>query len=84
MSTKEKLIEEIRAVPIAGKTYEEYVEALADKLLDKGIISLPCIVYSKKNEKYQIVTQSKQRHLFASKLYINRKKAEKVLERSNQ
>ena len=34
MSTKDKLIEEIRAVPIAGKTYEQYVEAVADKLFD--------------------------------------------------
>ena len=30
---KDKLIETIRAVPIAGKTYEEYVEAVADRLL---------------------------------------------------
>jgi hypothetical protein len=43
MSTKEKLIEEIRAVPIAGKTYEEYVEALADKLLENVIVP-PCKV----------------------------------------
>lgn len=32
--TKAKLIETIRSVPIAGKTYEEYVEALADKLTE--------------------------------------------------
>jgi hypothetical protein len=31
MDTKEKLIEAIREVPIS-KTYEEYVEALADRL----------------------------------------------------
>ena len=31
MVTKEKLIEAIREVPIS-KTYEEYVEALADRL----------------------------------------------------
>ena len=30
---KDKLIETIRSVPIAGKTYEEYVEALADRLI---------------------------------------------------
>ena len=29
---KKKIIEAIRAVPIAGKTYEEYVLALADEL----------------------------------------------------
>lgn len=34
MITKEQLIEQIRAVPIAGKTYEEYVEALAEKLTE--------------------------------------------------
>lgn len=32
---KNKLIETIRAVPIAGKTYEEYVEAVAEKLIDE-------------------------------------------------
>ena len=30
---KDKLIKVIREVPIADKTYEEYVEALADKLM---------------------------------------------------
>lgn len=30
---KDKLIETIRAVPIAGKTYEEYVEAVAERLI---------------------------------------------------
>lgn len=29
---KERIIEVIRGVPIAGKTYEEYVEALAGEL----------------------------------------------------
>ena len=31
---KQKIIETIRAVPIAGKTYEEYVEAVAERLID--------------------------------------------------
>lgn len=31
---KDKLIKAIREVPIADKTYPEYVEALADKLLE--------------------------------------------------
>lgn len=31
---KDKLIEKIREVPIADKTYPEYVEALAEKLLE--------------------------------------------------
>ena len=34
---KQKLIETTRAVPISGKTYEEYVEAVADRLLAEGI-----------------------------------------------
>ena len=34
---KQKLIETIRAVPISGKTYEEYVEAVADRLYSKGV-----------------------------------------------
>ena len=34
---KEKLIEIIRAVPIAGKTSGEYVEAVADKLIAEVI-----------------------------------------------
>lgn len=38
---KDKLIETIRAVPIAGKTYEEYVEAVAEKLIDEGVIVPP-------------------------------------------
>jgi hypothetical protein len=33
---KERFIEIIRDVPIAGKTYEEYVEAVAEKLIDEG------------------------------------------------
>ena len=33
---KDRLIETIRAVPIAGKTYEEYVAAVAEKLIDEG------------------------------------------------
>lgn len=33
MCSKQKLIATIRAVPISGKTYEEYVEAVADRLL---------------------------------------------------
>ena len=39
---KQKIIETIRAVPIAGKTYEEYVEAVAEKLIYKGVILPPC------------------------------------------
>lgn len=35
---KDKIIEAIRAVPIAGKTYEEYVEAVADRLLAERIL----------------------------------------------
>lgn len=31
-----ELISTIRAVPISGKTYEEYVEAVADRLLSDG------------------------------------------------
>ena len=38
---KDKLIDLIRSVPIAGKTYPEYVEALADKLIENG-----CKVYN--------------------------------------
>ena len=41
---KQKIIETIRAVPIAGKTYEEYVEAVAEKLIDEGVIVPPCNV----------------------------------------
>ena len=38
MTTKDKLIEEIRAVPIVDKTYSEYVEAVADHILAEGIL----------------------------------------------
>lgn len=45
--TKPKIIEIIRSVPIAGKTYEEYVEALADQIdseetreIAEGLIAL--------------------------------------------
>ena len=30
---KQKLIDTIRAVPISGRTYEEYVEAVADNMM---------------------------------------------------
>ena len=45
--SKGKLIEIIRGVPIAGKTYEEYVEAVAEKLLAEGVIVLPVKVGQK-------------------------------------
>ena len=35
---KDKLIKTIREVPIADKTYPEYVEALADHILAEGIL----------------------------------------------
>ncbi|MEE0969200.1 MAG: hypothetical protein U0M06_07530 [Clostridia bacterium] len=38
---KDKLIKAIRKVPIADKTYPEYVEALADKLIGEGVF-VPC------------------------------------------
>jgi hypothetical protein len=34
--TKNELISKIREVSISGKTYEEYVEAVADRLLSEG------------------------------------------------
>lgn len=74
---KNKLIEAIRAVPLS-QTYGDYVEALADKLIDTGIITMPCIVYNKQADDYQVVTLSKQRHLISSKMYQTRKQAEKV------
>ena len=33
---KPKIIEIIRSVPIAGKTYEEYVEALAERYVEEA------------------------------------------------
>ena len=33
---KDKLIEMLRSVPVAGKTYEEYIEAIADMLIAEG------------------------------------------------
>ena len=38
--SKQKLIATIRAVPIHGRTYEEYVEAVADRLLAEGELLL--------------------------------------------
>lgn len=38
---KKKIIEAIRAVPIAGKTYEEYVEALAMDIANEHIKKHP-------------------------------------------
>jgi hypothetical protein len=37
---KEKLINIIKQVPIAGKTYPEYIEAIADRLISEGIIAV--------------------------------------------
>lgn len=59
---KDKLIETIRAVPIAGKTYEEYVAAVAEKLIDKGV-SLP--LYKVNTKVYTIDSQtSDSRNLY--------------------
>ena len=33
---KQKLIDTIRAVPVHGRTYEEYVEAVASRLYSEG------------------------------------------------
>ena len=41
---KEKIKEILRAVPIADKDYPEYIDALADKLIDEGVIVPPCKV----------------------------------------
>lgn len=41
MTAKDALVEMIRAVPIAGKTYEEYVEALAEKFLSEHLVVIP-------------------------------------------
>ena len=57
---RDKLIKTIREVPIADKTYPEYVEALADKLIDTGIITMPCIIHNKQADDYQVVTREKQ------------------------
>lgn len=38
MKNKEKIKEILRAVPIAGKDYPEYIEALAERLKDEKII----------------------------------------------
>ena len=38
---KDKLIKAIREVPIADKTYPEYIEAIADKLIAEGVIVPP-------------------------------------------
>ncbi len=38
---KNKLITTIRDVPIAGKSYEEYIEAVADRLLSEGVLVPP-------------------------------------------
>lgn len=59
---KNKLIETIRAVPIAGKTYEEYVEAVAEKLIDEGVI-VP--LYKVNTKVYAIASQtSDNRNLY--------------------
>lgn len=36
---KEKIKEILRAVPIAGKAYPEYIDALAEKLIAEGVIA---------------------------------------------
>lgn len=47
---KDKLIKVIREVPIADKTYPEYVEAVAEKILSQRIFVLPKGVTSAKWE----------------------------------
>ena len=46
---KERIIEVIRSVPIAGKTYEEYVEAIADKLQNEK--------FEMRNEKLRVAME---------------------------
>ena len=41
MNSKDALVKVIREVPIAGKTYEEYVEAVAEKILSQRIVVVP-------------------------------------------
>lgn len=43
-ATKYRLKEMLRAVPIAGKSYPDYIEALADRLVSEGVIIPPCKV----------------------------------------
>jgi hypothetical protein len=40
---------------------------------------LPCVAYNKKHERYQVIHKGKQGHIFASKLYRNRRDAEDAL-----
>lgn len=42
-----ELISKIREVSISGRTYEEYVEAVADRLHTEGVIVPPCKVGDK-------------------------------------
>ena len=44
---KDNLIEILRSVPITDKTYPEYIEALADKLVAEGVIVPPVKVGDK-------------------------------------
>ena len=44
---KNKLIKIIKEVPITDKVYEEYVSEIAEKLLDEGVILLPCKIGDK-------------------------------------
>ena len=41
MTAKDALVETIRTVPITGKTYEEYVEALAEKFFSLKMVVIP-------------------------------------------
>jgi S-adenosylhomocysteine hydrolase len=41
MNSKDALVKVIREVPITGKTYEEYVEAVAEKILSQKLMVIP-------------------------------------------
>ena len=55
---RQKLIETIRAVPISGRTYEEYVEAVADRLLAEGDIGTTKFVAKAVKERGTFIARS--------------------------
>ena len=97
---KQKIIESIRAVPIAGKTYEEYVEALAERLEEAGAILPPCKVGDtvywlddeniKQGEIFEISIHSDGilvhtgTRFCLERVFLTREEAEKALERREE
>lgn len=74
---RERLVDLLRK---SGASFERALpEEIADYLMSNNVVVLPCVVYNKSHERYQVIRKGKDGRIFASNLYHTRKAAENVL-----